>query len=68
VPARARVTLVALETPSGTPPGDAFGYYSDGARHAAAVAVSASGRRLFLEYDGDVLHTNIVRYMFGGLD
>lgn len=68
VPARARTALVALETPSDTPAGDTIGYYSDGAQHAAAVAVSASGRRLFLEYEGDVLHTNIAGYVFGGVD
>jgi hypothetical protein len=60
--------IVALATASDTPAGTAVGYYSDGDRHTAAVTVSASGRRLFLEHEGDVLHTNIARYMFGGLD
>jgi hypothetical protein len=60
--------LVGLASPADTPPGTAVGYYSDGARHVAAVTLSASGRRLFLEYEGDVLHTNIARYIFGNLD
>jgi hypothetical protein len=60
--------LVALAAPSETPPADAVGYYSDGARHAAAVVLSASGKRLFVEQNGDVLHTNVAKYIFGGLD
>jgi hypothetical protein len=60
--------LVALAAPSDTPPAGAVGYYSDGAKHAAAVVVSASGKRLFLEFNGDVLHTNVAKYLFGGLD
>ena len=36
--------------------------------HAAAVVVSASGKRLFLEYNGDALHTNVAEYIFGDLD
>jgi hypothetical protein len=61
-------TVVALASPSDTPAGTAIGYYSDGDRHVAAVAVSTSGRRLFVEHEGDVLHTNIAGYLFGGLD
>jgi hypothetical protein len=60
--------LVVLAAPSDTPPAGAVGYYSDGAEHAAAVVLSALGKRLFLEFNGDVLHTNIAKYMFGGLD
>jgi hypothetical protein len=59
---------VALGAPSDTPPAGAVGYYSDGAQHAAAVVLSASGKRLFLEQNGDVLHMNIAKYIFGGLD
>jgi hypothetical protein len=65
---RARLPLVALTAPSDTPPAGALGYYSDGAQHAAAVVVSKSGNRLFLELDDDVLHTNVAKYIFGGLD
>jgi hypothetical protein len=57
--------LVALASPSDTPPPDAIGYYSDGAEHAAAVTTSTLGKRLFFERNGDVLHTNIARHMHG---
>jgi hypothetical protein len=63
-----RLPVVALAAPSDTPPAGAVGYYSDGARHVAAVALSTPGRRLFLEFNGDVLHTNVARYVFGELD
>jgi hypothetical protein len=59
--------LVALPSPSDTPPADTVGYYSDGAKHAAAVTVSAAGKRLFFEVNGDAVHTNVLRYL-GGLD
>ena len=36
-----------------------IGYYSDGALHVAVVIVSGSGRRLFIEHENDVLHTNV---------
>lgn len=67
-PRPSRQRVVGLGGPSDSPPDEAIGYYSDGARHAAAVAISASGRRLFVEQEGDVLHTNVARYMFGRLD
>jgi hypothetical protein len=60
--------VVALAAPSDTPPAGVVGYYSDGAQHAAAVGLSTQGRRLFLEVNGDVLHTNIVEHLFGGFD
>jgi hypothetical protein len=63
-----RRQVVALAAPPDTPPPGAVGYYSDGAQHAAAVALSTQGRRLFHEVTGDVLHTNIARHIFGGLD
>ena len=65
---RARSLFVELASPSDTPPPEKVGYYSDGAQHAAAVVLSASGRRLFLERNGDALHTNVARYIFGGVD
>jgi hypothetical protein len=62
-----RFDLVPLPSPSSTPPPGPVGYYSDGAKHAAAVMLSASGRRLFLEYDADeVVRTNVLRYLGGG--
>jgi hypothetical protein len=68
LPQGGRGAIVPLATPSDTPPAGAVGYYSDGAQHAATVGVSKSGRRLFLEVDGEVLHTNIAKYLFGGID
>jgi hypothetical protein len=61
-----RVTVVALASPSDTPPAGSIGYYSDGAKHAAAVVLSAGGRRLFLEFDADdVIRSNVVGYIYG---
>lgn len=61
-----RHPLVALATPDQTPPVGAVGYFSDGHEHAAAVTLSASGRRLFIEHQrDDVLHTNVADYVFG---
>jgi hypothetical protein len=61
-----RLSIVALPSPSDTPPAGSIGYYSDGARHAAAIVVSASGRRLFLEVDvDDVVRSNVIGYIYG---
>jgi hypothetical protein len=60
--------VVALAAPSDTPPARVVGYYSDGAQHAATVGLSTQGRRLFLEVNGDVLHTNIAGHVFRGFD
>jgi hypothetical protein len=59
-----RRPVVALDSPSDTPEGGAVGYYSDGDQHVAAVIVSKSGRRLFIEHEGDVLHTNVAGHLF----
>lgn len=63
-----RFPIVALAGAGDVPPPGALGYYSDGARHFAAVVVSASGRRLFVEWDGDTLHTNVVGHIFDAFD
>jgi hypothetical protein len=61
-----KLSLVALASPADTPPAGAIGYYSDGARHVAAVVLSASGRRLFFEFDvDDVIRSNVVGYIYG---
>ena len=66
LPRPIRLSVVALPTPSDTPPAGSIGYYSDGALHAAAVVVSASGRRLFLEVDVDhVIRSNVIGYIYG---
>jgi hypothetical protein len=56
-----------LSGPEGTPPSKTLGYWSDGAAHIAVVELSRSGRRLFMEYEGDVLHTNVSGYIFRDL-
>lgn len=61
-----RLSVVALPSPSDTPPVGSIGYYSDGAQHVAAVVISASGRRLFLEADvDDVIRSNVIGYIYG---
>ena len=37
----------------------AIGVYSDGARHLTVVARTLTGRRLFADFDGDVVSTNL---------
>ncbi len=61
-----KLSVVELPSPSDTPPAGSIGYYSDGAQHAAAVVLSASGRRLFFEADADeVIRTNVLEYIYG---
>lgn len=60
--------LVPLGGPAETPPPKTVGYWSDGAQHYAAVTLSTSGRRLFIEYEGDVLHTNVAGYIYGDFE
>ena len=61
-----KLSVVSLPNPSDTPPAGSIGYYSDGALHVAAVVLSASGRRLFLEGDVDhVIRTNVLEYLYG---
>jgi hypothetical protein len=63
-PKVARVAI-ALAAPGDTPPAGKVGYYSDGAEHVALVTLSASGRRLFIEAAaGEVLSTNVAKYIF----
>jgi hypothetical protein len=57
--------VVALAAPTDAPPAGKVGYYSDGDEHLAIATVSASGRRLFIEYAPDgVFSTNVLGYMF----
>jgi hypothetical protein len=59
--------LVALENPADTP-ATGTGYYSDGEQHVVVATVSASGRRLFIEYEADgVVRTNVAGYIYGDL-
>jgi hypothetical protein len=73
LPKRARPYLsqriVPLAAPGDTPPRHRVGYYSDGDEHVAVAIVSASGRRLFVEYGPDgVFSTNVLGYMFNERD
>jgi hypothetical protein len=66
--ARNALEVVPLASPADTPPPGSVGYYTDGAEHEAAVTLSAAGRRLFIEVEADdVLHTNVARYLAGGI-
>jgi hypothetical protein len=58
--------LVVLDSPDATPPADRIGLYSDGVAHAAVVAFTKSGRRVFIEADGDALDTNLTSVLFSG--
>jgi hypothetical protein len=61
---KAARAVVELGAPGDSPPAGKIGFFSDGAAHVLVAALSASGRRLFIEYEGDVLSTNVVGYMF----
>jgi hypothetical protein len=60
--------VVPLGGPTETPPPKSVGYWSDGAQHLAVVTLSTLGRRLFIEYEGDVLHTNVADYIYGDFE
>lgn len=63
--AKRPIPFTPLASPADTPPAGSPGYYSDGAQHAAAVVLSAAGRRLYVEVDADdVLRTNVAQYLF----
>lgn len=58
-----RSAIVALDSATASPPAGAVGYWSDGARSLAVVALSASGRRLFVELGpDDLVRTNVAQY------
>jgi hypothetical protein len=63
---RLRLQLATLTSRDDTPPAGTVGYYFDGAEHVAAVILSATGRRLFIEYEaGGVLRTNVAQFIYG---
>jgi hypothetical protein len=64
MPPRAKSGLVGLATPADTPPAGTIGYYSDRLDHIAVATLSRSNKRLFIELDGDALHTNVAGYIF----
>ena len=56
--------VVALDSPQATPPPRRVGYWSDGTEHAAVVALSSAGRRLYVEVDtDDRISTNVLGYV-----
>lgn len=60
----ARLThAVVLASPEQTPPPGRLGLYSDGGRHVYAAEIDRAGDLLFLERDGDVTRTNLLRYL-----
>jgi hypothetical protein len=54
--------VVALDGPDGVPPYGKVGYWTDGTRTVLA-ALTARGRRLFFETEGDVVRTNVLPYL-----
>jgi hypothetical protein len=66
-PKLARVA-VELAAPGDSPPPRRVGYFSDGHEHTALAVLSTLGRRLFIEQSaGEVLNTNVAKYLFGDL-
>ena len=55
--------MVVLPAPDATPPPGPIGIYSDGAHHFAAVGVTALGRRMFYDVNGEVMTTNGTTYL-----
>jgi hypothetical protein len=61
--AKSKGAVIGLANPADPVPPGRYGYYSDGARHAEAVAVTPAGKRLFEEVNGDSLSTNVLPYV-----
>jgi hypothetical protein len=55
---------VPLDDPAATPPAGKIGLYTDAAQRAVAVAVTKSGRRVFLDVNGESLSTNLTSVLF----
>jgi hypothetical protein len=51
--------LVELPAPDATPAPGRIGLFSDGAQHLTVVAVTLTGRRLFIDANGEVLSSNV---------
>jgi hypothetical protein len=61
---RGQGVVVALDGPDATPPARKVGYWTDGVRSVCA-AVTAAGRRVFIEFERDVIRTNVLPYLTG---
>ena len=59
---RGRGHIVALDGPDRGPPAGKIGYWTDGVRSVSAV-LSGAGRRLFIDFEGDVFRTNVLPYL-----
>ena len=55
--------LVVLDDPLASPPKGKVGYFSDGKRHIAVATLSEQGRRLFIDFNEDVIATNVLEYL-----
>ena len=58
-----RMHAVALSSPAELPPAGRLGFYRDGQKHVYAAQIDRAGDLLFLERDGDVVRTNLLRYL-----
>jgi hypothetical protein len=56
--------VVALPDPEAMPPAGYVGYWSDGAHHDVLAVASPTGRRLFVESEGDVVRSNMLPFAF----
>lgn len=63
IAARFRGKVIALGSPEDSPPAGGIGFYSDGANHAEAVALSALNQRLFIDSNAGVLSTNAAEHL-----
>jgi hypothetical protein len=57
--------LVELPSPDATPAPGQLGLFSDGAQHMTIVAVTLTGRRLFIDAAGEVLTSNVPEVVAG---
>ncbi|MDQ6751291.1 MAG: hypothetical protein M3Z33_11130 [Actinomycetota bacterium] len=55
--------VVTLGSADASPPAGVTGFFSDGLQHASGVAVSALGRRLFIDSSGEVVSTNAEEHL-----
>jgi hypothetical protein len=51
--------LFELSAPDATPPARKLGLFTDTAQHLTVVAVTLTGRRLFIGANGEVLTSNV---------
>lgn len=64
IAAESRGKVIALPSPDASPAPGVIGLFSDGASHAAAVALSALHQRLFIDSNAGALSTNAPEHVF----